>query len=121
MSIKDIASAKLPEMIDNRRHMHMHPELSFKEKETYKFILNHLSKYPDLHIRENVGANKENEGVGIIASIGEGHPHIAIRADFDALPIEDQKEVAYKSKILASCTLVATMGIQVPFLVLLTL
>ena len=98
MSIKDIASAKLPEMIDNRRYMHMHPELSFKEKETYKFILNHLSKYPDLHIRENVGANKENEGVGIIASIGEGHPHIAIRADFDALPIEDQKEVAYKSQ-----------------------
>ena len=45
MSIKDIASAKLPEMINNRRHMHMHPELSFKEKETYKFIFQNILIY----------------------------------------------------------------------------
>ena len=58
MSIKEIASQKLPEMIKNRRHMHMHPEVSFKEKETYQFILNHLQQYPELKIRENVGANE---------------------------------------------------------------
>lgn len=98
MSIKEIASQKLPEMIKNRRHMHMHPEVSFKEKETYQFILNHLQQYPELKIRENVGANEQNEGRGIVASIGEGHPHIAVRADFDALPIEDQKDVPYKSQ-----------------------
>lgn len=98
MSIKAIASSKLPEMIDNRRHMHMHPEISFKEKETYQFILGKLKQYPDLKIREHVGQNDENEGLGIIATIGTGSPHIAVRADFDALPIEDQKDVPYKSQ-----------------------
>lgn len=98
MSIKTIASSKLPEMIDNRRYMHMHPEVSFTEKETYQFILGKLKQYPELNIRENVGKNNENEGRGIIATIGTGSPHIAVRADFDALPIEDQKDVPYKSQ-----------------------
>lgn len=98
MSIKNIASAKLPEMVLHRRHMHMHPEVSFKEKETYKFILDKLTQHPELNIREHVGKNDDNEGAGIVASIGEGRPHIAVRADFDALPIEDQKEVPYKSQ-----------------------
>lgn len=98
MSIKTIASSKLPEMIDNRRYMHMHPEVSFTEKETYQFILGKLKQYPELNIRENVGKNNENEGIGIIATIGTGSPHIAVRADFDALPIEDQKDVPYKSQ-----------------------
>lgn len=98
MSIKDIAAAKLPEMVTNRRHMHMHPEVSFTEKETYQFILGKLKQHPELNIRENVGRNDENEGAGIVASIGSGSPHIAVRADFDALPIEDQKDVPYKSQ-----------------------
>src|SRR5690625_411272 len=98
MSIKAIASSKLPEMVDNRRYMHMHPEVSFTEKETYQFILGKLKQHPELNIRENVGKNDENEGVGIIATIGAGSPHIAVRADFDALPIEDQKDVPYKSQ-----------------------
>ena len=98
MSIRNIASAKLPEMVLHRRHMHMHPEVSFKEKETYKFILDKLTQHPELNIREHVGKNDDNEGAGIVASIGEGRPHIAVRADFDALPIEDQKEVPYKSQ-----------------------
>lgn len=98
MSIKDIATVQLPDMVTNRRHMHMHPEVSFNEKETYKFILGKLQAHPDLNIREHVGLNDENEGAGIIATIGEGSPHIAVRADFDALPIEDQKDVPYKSQ-----------------------
>ncbi|MFD2830519.1 amidohydrolase [Corticicoccus populi] len=93
MTISDLAHSKLSRMIEVRRYLHMHPEVSFEEKETYQYILNQLSNYPDVKIRENVG------GGGILATVGTGSPHIAIRADFDALPIQDEKDVPYKSTV----------------------
>lgn len=94
MEIKEIAEAVLPEMIETRRYMHMHPEVSFHEKETYQYILARLKKYPGISIKENVG------GSGLLATIGNApHPHVAIRADFDALPIQDEKDVPYKSTV----------------------
>lgn len=91
MTILSLAESKLSDMIDVRRYLHMHPEVSFHEEETYAYILEQLQKYPDLKIREKIG------GAGILATIGSGRPHVAIRADFDALPIQDLKEVPYKS------------------------
>lgn len=93
MTISDLANSKLSEMIEVRRYLHMHPEVSFNEKETYQYILNKLSQYPELNLREEVGDG------GLLATIGDGHPHIAIRADFDALPIQDEKDVTYKSTV----------------------
>ncbi len=93
MSISDLAESLLPEMTGHRRYFHMHPEVSFQEEETYKYILKYLQQYENVKIRENVG------GQGLLATIGEGHPHIAIRADFDALPIQDEKDVTYKSTV----------------------
>jgi amidohydrolase len=93
MSISDLAHEKLPRMVEVRRYLHMHPEISFEEKKTYEYILDKLSQYEDINIRENVG------GGGLRATIGSGHPHIAIRADFDALPIQDEKDVEYKSTV----------------------
>lgn len=93
MSISDIAEALLPKMTEQRRYLHMHPEVSFQEEETYKYILKYLQQYDNLKIRENVG------GQGLLATLGEGRPHIAIRADFDALPIQDEKDVPYKSTV----------------------
>ena len=93
MTINDLAESILPKMIEHRRYLHMHPEVSFHEEETYKYILKYLQQYDNLKIRENVG------GKGLLATFGEGHPHIAIRADFDALPIHDDKDVPYKSTV----------------------
>ncbi|MBM7604202.1 amidohydrolase [Metabacillus crassostreae] len=82
------------EMIDIRRYLHMHPEISFQEVKTAAFIKKY---YQDLgiEIRENVGGN------GLVAKIiGElPGPTVALRADFDALPIQDEKDVAYKSTV----------------------
>ncbi|GJI60639.1 MULTISPECIES: M20 family metallopeptidase [Bacillus] len=80
------------EMVEIRRHLHMNPELSFQEEETAAYIAQY---YDRLHIptRTHVG------GHGVLAFI-EGAspgPTIALRADFDALPIHDEKDVPYRS------------------------
>lgn len=99
MSIEKLVDERKQDMVETRRYLHKHPELSFKEFKTYQFILDRLNQYDDIDIIENVGANDDNSGKGIVASFGEGHPHIAFRADFDALPIQDKKEVEYKSTV----------------------
>ncbi len=85
--------ADYPNMVETRRYLHAHPELSFKEKNTAAFI---EAFYKELGIpyRANVGGN------GIVATI-EGSKKgktIALRADFDGLPIQDEKKVPYASK-----------------------
>ncbi|MCG1009581.1 amidohydrolase [Salinicoccus sp. ID82-1] len=94
MTIDDIVKTVMPDMVEHRRYMHMHPEVSFHEKETYTYILECLARYPDVTVREGVG------GGGLLATIGSmAHPHVAIRADFDALPIQDEKDVPYRSTV----------------------
>ncbi|MRH41508.1 amidohydrolase [Aquibacillus halophilus] len=81
------------EMVEIRRHLHMHPELSFEEHQTAKFIAEYQSKL-GLEVRKGVG------GMGVIATLHGGKPGktVAIRADFDALPISEENDVPYKSK-----------------------
>lgn len=82
-----------PEMIKLRRYMHMHPEVSFNEKKTAKFIENYLRDIGISDIITQVGLN------GIVARIkgADSSRAIAFRADFDALPIQDVKTTKYKS------------------------
>ncbi|ULG71805.1 amidohydrolase [Macrococcus brunensis] len=94
MKINQVVENQLSALVEQRRYLHQHPELSFQETETYQYILKHLQKLSHFHIRENVGGN------GIVAEIkGNGDRTIAFRADFDALPIQDLKEVPYKSTV----------------------
>ncbi|ASK61514.1 amidohydrolase [Virgibacillus phasianinus] len=82
------------EMIEIRRYLHENPELSFKEENTAQYIANfYLGK--DVEIERNVG-----NGYGIIVTIKGGKPGktIGLRADFDALPITEETDVAFKSK-----------------------
>lgn len=82
------------ETVEIRRYLHMHPELSFKEYETAKYIANYYEKLGIPYVA-NVGGN------GVIARLKgniEGKT-IALRADFDALPIQDEKDVPYKSTV----------------------
>lgn len=82
------------EFVQLRRYLHERPELSFQEYKTAKFIADY---YKDLHIpvQTNIGGN------GVIATLKGDLPGktIALRADFDALPIQDEKDVPYKSKV----------------------
>ncbi|ARJ51099.1 amidohydrolase [Staphylococcus lutrae] len=89
-----LASDKEEEMIRTRRYLHQHPELSFQEKHTATYILNRL-KALNFQIETPVGRH------GIVARINgsQNGPTIALRADFDALPIQDLKAVAYRSTI----------------------
>jgi amidohydrolase len=82
------------DMVVIRRHLHMNPELSFKEEKTAQYINDF---YADLgvEVRTGVGGN------GVVARVKGGRPGktVALRADFDALPIQDEKDVPYKSTV----------------------
>ncbi|WP_010093706.1 M20 metallopeptidase family protein [Ornithinibacillus scapharcae] len=86
--------ALYPEMVDIRRHLHQYPELSFQEYQTAQYITNFYDKL-EIPYQKEVGGN------GVIATLKGGKPGktIALRADFDALPIQDEKDVPYKSKV----------------------
>lgn len=92
--IQKIIDENYDEMVSIRRYLHQHPELSFHEHKTAAYIADF---YTDLDIPfiKDVGGN------GIIATLKGGKPgkKIAFRADFDALPINDEKDVPYKSKV----------------------
>lgn len=83
-----------PEMVENRRHLHRNPELSFQEKETSGWIAQRLRPL-NCEVREGVG------GYGVVADFKgrESGPVIALRADIDALPIQDLKECEYRSAV----------------------
>ncbi len=94
--IKDI-NEKLTDRYDNvvswRRYIHQHPELSFKEAKTAEYIKEKLLSF-GLEVKTNIGGHGL---IGILEGNQSGKT-IALRADFDALPIPDEKEVPYKSQ-----------------------
>ena len=93
MDIKKVIDDNFESMVELRRYMHQYPEVSFQEENTKAWIYEQI-KDLDLDIRENVGGN------GIVArlQVNDSYETIAIRADFDALPIQDEKDVPYRSK-----------------------
>ena len=92
--IKQLAKQYFKDTVALRRHMHQYPELSFQEKETGKFIAKTLKAYK---IKHEHGC-AENGVVGLIEGKNPDKKVIALRADFDALPIKEANDVPYKSK-----------------------
>ncbi|WP_428908191.1 M20 family metallopeptidase [Niallia sp. Krafla_26] len=82
------------EMVEIRRYLHQHPELSFQEVKTPKYIAEFHEKLGH-EVRTGVG------GRGVVATLKGGKlgPTVALRADFDALPIQEENDVPYKSKV----------------------
>ena len=76
-----------------RRHLHSHPELSYQEKETSLFVQKHLAQY---NIPFQVMA--ETGVVGLIKGKNPDSRVIALRADMDALPIEELNDIDFKSQ-----------------------
>ena len=92
--IKALAKKYAGEMISIRRHLHAHPELSYLEFETSKFVQQKLS---ELHIPFEI---KATTGViGLIQGKNPGKRVVALRADMDALPILEENNLPYKSTI----------------------
>ena len=75
-------------------HMHQFPELALQENETSKFIADKVKSF-GFDVVEGIGKT------GIVASmtVGDGKKSIGLRADFDALPIQEVNDLPYKSKI----------------------
>jgi amidohydrolase len=80
------------ELVAVRRHLHAHPELSHQEFETASLVARELAV-------AGLQPRFLPKGNGVICDIGEGDRVIALRADMDALPIEDIKDVDYRSTV----------------------
>ncbi len=91
--IKTISEQINSEIINIRRYIHQHPELSFKEKNTSEYISKILTEWG---IEHKTGI-AENGILGIIKGEKQGGKTIALRADMDALPICEKTDVAFKS------------------------
>ncbi len=79
-------------LIELRRQIHMHPELAFQEVETAALVARTLQ---DLGLRVHTGVG----GTGVVAYLGKGPPVVALRADMDALPLEEANDVPYRSRV----------------------
>lgn len=96
MSDVDLGYQLCPDLIAEavswRHHLHMHPEIAFSEWHTANFISSQLS-LSGLTVHRGLGTT------GVVGTLtrGMGRRAIAIRADMDALPIEEQSSVPYAS------------------------
>lgn len=77
-----------------RRHLHQHPELSFQEFGTSRFVADVLKEIGGIEVETGVGLET---GVAGTLTSGDG-PVIALRADMDALPITEENRTGYASK-----------------------
>ena len=92
-NISALAEESWARIVEVRRHLHQHPELSFQEKETAEYIARFLES-EGFEIEKGIG------GYGIVAVLkGEKTGKcLGLRADMDALPIQEMNEVPYRSK-----------------------
>jgi amidohydrolase len=92
-SILSLADHLLPQLIETRRHLHRHPELSFQEHETARYIADKLETFGISHQTGWAGTGI----VGIIEGKNPGKKIVALRADMDALPILEAGDKPYRS------------------------
>ncbi len=92
--IKSLAQAYKQEVIDLRRHLHSHPELSFKEFQTAAFVAEKLKAIgiTEIESKATTGWSALIKGKNPTKKV------VALRADMDALPIVEANEVPYKSQ-----------------------
>ena len=91
--IKQLARQYAPDIIAIRHHLHAHPELSYQEFETSRYVQKQLA---EIGIPFRVMA--ETGVVGLIEGKNPAKRVIALRADMDALPIKEENNIPYKSR-----------------------
>jgi len=93
--IKALSEEYSKDVIESRRHLHANPELSYQEYNTAEFVAGKLKTF-GIEVKEGVATT------GLVAEIKGTNPEkksIALRADMDALPIQESNDVPYKSKV----------------------
>ena len=94
VSLRDRLEQDLTELLELRRHLHAHPELSGEEHQTAALVSGELRRL-GWHVKEGVGRT------GVLAELGaEEGPMVGLRVDMDALPVEEKTGLAYASKRL---------------------
>lgn len=90
--IQQLAKQYKAEFTGIRHHLHSHPELSYQEFETSKFIQERLLEFGiPFQVMANTGV------IGLIEGNNPSSRIIALRADIDALPIQEENDITYKS------------------------
>jgi amidohydrolase len=97
LGLDEALAAVLPELIQLRRHIHRHPELSGHEQQTAALVAGELRRW-GWQVREGIGRT------GVVAELGpelgpDGRPAplVALRVDMDALPVEERTGLDYAS------------------------
>jgi len=104
--IKALSQEIQPELVKIRRHLHRHPELSFQESNTTAYVVEYLQqagilverKYAETGVVGLINL-KERADASSLAGIEAPGKVVALRADIDALPIQELNEVPYKSQV----------------------
>ncbi len=93
MKLLSRANELATDIVEIRRDIHAHPELSFQETRTAALVADRL-KSLGYRVRTNVGVT------GCIGELGDGNGRtVALRADMDALPIQEANDVPYRSQV----------------------
>jgi amidohydrolase len=93
--IKDLTTNIAPRLVEIRRHIHAHPELSGQEYQTAAFVAGVLSAN-GLHVEEGIG---KTGVIGELQGTQASENILAIRTDMDALPIQERTNLEYASRI----------------------
>lgn len=93
-SIVQAAERMREQLISTRRHLHMHPELSNREQQTARLVAERLRALGLEDIKTSVGRH----GVTAVLRGAKPGPIVAVRADMDALPIQENIDVPYRSQ-----------------------
>jgi len=97
VQIDRLADQVEPAVIKHRRHFHQHPELSNREFETAKYVARELKR---LGIEVQTGVAKTGV-IGVLRG-GKPGPVVALRADMDALPVTEESDLPFRSKVRAT-------------------
>jgi amidohydrolase len=91
--VRGAVTALAPDYVATRHHLHQNPELSDREEKTSALVVERLRRMGMENVRAGIG------GHGVIATLkgALNGPTIALRADMDALPIQEQSDLAYRS------------------------
>ena len=94
--IDKLAAAIEPEMLEWRRYLHQHPELSNRETETAKYVADRLKSFG---LEPKTGVAR----TGVVALLKGGRPGpvVALRADLDGLPVREEVDVPFASKAMS--------------------
>lgn len=88
-----LADATEAQVIAWRRHIHQHPELSYQEVQTAAYVAEALKKMPGIEVQTGIAKT----GIKAVLRGGKPGPVVALRADMDALPVEERNDLPFKS------------------------